>query len=52
MQDNNCDDPHADLVMSKKALSLFRNARSKVERADGRSMTGMIGLVLSDMVND
>jgi len=23
-QDNNCDDPHADLVMSKKALSLFQ----------------------------
>lgn len=24
-QDNNCDDPHADLVMSKKALSLFQD---------------------------
>jgi zinc finger HIT domain-containing protein 1 len=24
-QDNNCEDPHADLVMSKKALSLFQD---------------------------
>jgi len=25
-QDNNCEDPHGDLVMSKKALSLFQDA--------------------------
>ena len=33
MQDNNCDDPHADLVMSKKALSLFQEEEEPLTRA-------------------
>lgn len=31
-QDNNCEDPHADLVMSKKALSLFQEEEDSAHR--------------------
>jgi len=35
-QDNNCDDPHADLVMSKKALSLFQDEEDQAQRRTKR----------------
>merc|ERR1712130_987668 len=35
-QDNNCDDPHADLVMSKKALSLFQEEEEHGQRKTKR----------------
>jgi len=36
-QDNNCDDPHADLVMSKKALSLFQEGGAWPEKDKKKS---------------
>ena len=38
MQDNNCDDPHADLVMSKKALSLFQEEEEHGQRKTKRKV--------------
>lgn len=38
MQDNNCDDPHADLVMSKKALSLFQEDEEHGQRKTKRKV--------------
>ena len=38
MQDNNCDDPHADLVMSKKALSLFQEDEDHGQRKTKRKV--------------
>ena len=39
LQDNNCDDPHADLVMSKKALSLFQDEEEQAQRRTKRKVT-------------
>ena len=38
VQDNNCDDPHADLVMSKKALSLFQEEEEHGQRKTKRKV--------------
>ena len=38
VQDNNCDDPHADLVMSKKALSLFQEDEEHGQRKTKRKV--------------
>ena len=38
VQDNNCDDPHADLVMSKKALSLFQEDEDHGQRKTKRKV--------------
>jgi len=37
-QDNNCEDPHADLVMSKKALSLFQDEDDSAQRRTKRKV--------------
>ena len=44
VQDNNCDDPHADLVMSKKALSLFQEDEEHGQRKTKRKV--VVGSVL------
>ena len=41
MQDNNCDDPHADLVMSKKALSLFQEDEEHGQRKTKRKVPSL-----------
>ena len=38
VKDNNCDDPHADLVMSKKALSLFQEDEEHGQRKTKRKV--------------
>jgi len=40
-QDNNCEDPHADLVMSKKALSLFQDEDDATHRRTKRKARTM-----------
>lgn len=40
-QDNNCEDPHADLVMSKKALSLFQEEDDISQRRTKRKARTM-----------
>lgn len=37
-QDNNCEDPHGDLVMSKKALSLFQDEEEQSQRRTKRKV--------------
>ena len=46
MQDNNCDDPHADLVMSKKALSLFQEEEEHGQRKTKRKVIVFLTLFL------
>ena len=38
-QDNFHDDPHADLVMSKKALSLFQDDKEEAKKAKRKTRT-------------
>lgn len=40
-QDNNCEDPHGDLVMSKKALSLFQDEDEATQRRTKRKARTM-----------
>ena len=44
MQDNNCDDPHADLVMSKKAPSLFQEEEEHGQRKTKRKVIVFLAL--------
>ena len=44
-QDNNCDDPHADLVMSKKALSLFQEDEEHGQRKTKRKVVVVVGSI-------
>ena len=44
VQDNNCDDPHADLVMSKKALSLFQEEEEHGQRKTKRKVIAFLTL--------
>ena len=48
MQDNNCDDPHADLVMSKKALSLFQEEEEHGQRKTKRKVIDLSHSVPQD----
>ena len=44
-QDNNCEDPHGDLVMSKKALSLFQDEEEQSQRRTKRKVNIRLDLL-------